>query len=117
MVLTGTAAANPKKEGTLWLWEIKTGRPLGPPLVHQSTVSVLAVSPDGKSVLTGTLDKTARRCLLPVPIGGDVQRIKVWTRVFTGMDLDEHDAAQVLEPGDWDKYRQRLRELGGPPQR
>jgi WD40 repeat protein/serine/threonine protein kinase len=46
--------------GEAVLWEAATGKPLGPPLLHQTVVSAVAFSPDGKTVLTGSLDTTAR---------------------------------------------------------
>jgi WD40 repeat protein/serine/threonine protein kinase len=44
------------------LWEANTGKPIGPPLEHNSTVRSAAFSPDGRRVITGAgaLDKTAR---------------------------------------------------------
>src|SRR4051812_48907484 len=37
-----------------------TGQPIGKPMVHQEAVVGLAFSPDGKILLTGSADKTAR---------------------------------------------------------
>jgi WD40 repeat protein len=50
------------------LWDVATGKPLGPPLQHPNKhpnkvidlISAVALSPDGKTVLTGGLDTTAR---------------------------------------------------------
>src|SRR5262249_2504056 len=43
------------------LWDANSGQPPGtPPLEHQATVWVAAFSPDGKSVVTGSADHTAR---------------------------------------------------------
>ena len=36
------------------------GQPIGPPLTHQGLVIAVAYSPDGKTVLTGSFDQTAR---------------------------------------------------------
>jgi WD40 repeat protein len=53
--------------GTVWTgsdktiraWEAATGKAVSPSLEHPSEVMALAVSPDGRRVLTGTLDGTA----------------------------------------------------------
>jgi eukaryotic-like serine/threonine-protein kinase len=36
------------------LWEAATGKPLGPPWEHKDSLASLALSPDGKGVLTGS---------------------------------------------------------------
>ncbi len=45
---------------TARLWETASGRPLGTPMEHQSSVLAVAFSPDGRTILTGSYDKTAR---------------------------------------------------------
>ena len=42
------------------VWDARTGKPLSPPLVHDSEVRCAAFSPDGTKVTTGGLDGTAR---------------------------------------------------------
>jgi len=41
------------------LWDVETRRPLGPPLTgHASEISSVALSPDGKTLASGSYDKT-----------------------------------------------------------
>jgi WD40 repeat protein len=42
------------------LWDVKTGKPVGPPLEHLGTVTAVAFSPDGKRILTGSYDGMGR---------------------------------------------------------
>src|SRR5205814_9845064 len=51
----GRTAATASEDGTARLWDVATGKPIGEPLVHSHPVLVLAFSPDGKKLLTGTL--------------------------------------------------------------
>jgi WD40 repeat protein len=64
-VLTGSGASRaPPNEPNDWgearLWDAATGEPRGLPLRHEDYLSAAAFSPDGRTVLTGSLDKTAR---------------------------------------------------------
>jgi WD40 repeat protein len=84
-------------------------------LVHRGTVAAVAFSPDGKTVLTGSYDKTARLWKVPLPIEGEVDRIMLWTKVVTGMELDEWGSIRFLDDRTWRRYREELERLGGPP--
>jgi WD40 repeat protein len=84
-------------------------------LLHQGAVRRVAFSPDGRTVLTGSRDGTARLWRVPVPIEGDVDRITLWTQVITGMELDEWGTIRFLDGQRWREYRERLQGLGGPP--
>jgi WD40 repeat protein/tRNA A-37 threonylcarbamoyl transferase component Bud32 len=56
----GRIALTGSNDGTARLWEVATGRSLGPPLAHRDAVRAVAFSPDGRTALTGSYDHTAR---------------------------------------------------------
>jgi WD40 repeat protein len=57
----GRVAATACRGGSVWLWDLDTGRPLDrKPMRHQDTVWSVAFSADGKTLLTGSRDRTAR---------------------------------------------------------
>jgi WD40 repeat protein/serine/threonine protein kinase/tetratricopeptide (TPR) repeat protein len=41
-------------------WDLDAGRPIEPPLGHQGSVRMVTFSPDGKSLLTASADRTAQ---------------------------------------------------------
>src|SRR5581483_4105205 len=62
-VTTIPPGADRSWEVGLWevgLWEVGAGKPLGPPWRHRGLVKAMAFSPDGKTVVTGCPDKSAR---------------------------------------------------------
>jgi WD40 repeat protein len=85
-------------------------RPVGP-----LRVPAVAFRPDGKTVLTGSSDKTARLWAFLSPIPSTPERINLWVQVLTGKELDEHDTVHALDTDTWHERRQRLEELGSPP--
>jgi tetratricopeptide (TPR) repeat protein len=107
-VLTGSY------DNTARLWEVATGRPLGPPMTHQAGVSAVAFGPDGQTVLTGSYDNTAR--LWDVSeLPDNLARISTWVEVITGLGLDESGSVNVLDNTTWRERREKLVTQGGPP--
>ena len=58
---TASASSPRLEDNTARVWDAATGKPIGEPLKgHESFVSSAAFSPDGKRIVTASLDKTAR---------------------------------------------------------
>jgi WD40 repeat protein len=112
----GRTALTGSWDKTARLWDVGTGKPLGPALAHEGSLYVGAFSPDGKTLVTGSDDHTARLWEVPTPLRDPVQRLVLWTQVATGMELDANGVVQVLDAQTWIQKRRRLEELGGPPE-
>jgi WD40 repeat protein len=132
-VLTGS------EDGSARLWDTATGKPIGPPLVHDFEVTYAAFSPDSQRVLAfgkGGAEQVVHpvppgmtelvltagrhgglRCWdVPLPpLEGSAARLRLWTEVMTGMELDAGGVARALDRATWEKRRQEMNELGGPP--
>ena len=58
---TGRLLVTASNDMSLRLWDIPSGRPLGPPLSgHTDSVKCVAVSPDGRRIVSGAWDNTLR---------------------------------------------------------
>jgi WD40 repeat protein len=75
----------------------------------------VAFSPDGKTVLTGSMDQTARLWDVAAALPDDLERAATWAEVLTGLELDEFGSAKVLDNATWLRRREKLKQLGGPP--
>jgi WD40 repeat protein/serine/threonine protein kinase len=111
----GHAVATASSDSTARLWDAASGSSLGPAMRHQGAVWAIGLSPDGQTIFTGSADNTARIWPRPASLSGSAERIVVWAQVDSGMELDEAGNVHLLEPDEWQKRRQRLAELGGPP--
>jgi WD40 repeat protein len=97
------------------LWDAATGKPIGPPVVHEDAVHLVAFSGDGRMMLSGSLDGHVHRSAVPVPLTGDVSWLQCWIEVLTGLELTAQGGVHHLGPDDLRQRRERLRQLGGPP--
>jgi WD40 repeat protein len=111
----GLAGREGRTDGAARFWDAATGRPIGPPLVHKGPVVDVAFRPDGKMLLTGSADNSARLWDVPEAVEGDDERIDCWIHVLTGLEFDAHDAIRPLDTAAWREQRRRLDDLGGPP--
>jgi WD40 repeat protein/tetratricopeptide (TPR) repeat protein len=110
----GKTALTGSFDKTARLWDVATGRPLGKPFRHQGPILSVAFSPDGKSLLTGSDDRTVRLWRL-TNLPDDLPRLSAWIDTVTGLELDEQGGIRVLSTAQWAERRQRLSQLGGPP--
>jgi len=77
-------------------------------------VHSVAFSPDGKYVLTGSADKTARLWSLPLPWEDSPERIALSVTVWTALEVDERgNVRQLFQPEAFFQRRQQLERLGG----
>ena len=135
----GMSVLTASNDRTARLWDSAIGKPLGPSLHHQNRingvafnpyakrttikflhslycVNAAAFSPDGKSVVTASWDKTARLWKAPRPVQGTPAQILLWCEVRTGLTVDERGDVHVLDAKTWLERRERLEKLGGPPE-
>jgi WD40 repeat protein len=78
-------------------------------------VYAAAFVPDGKRIVTGSGDKTARIWERPNPLDGQAKHIVLWAQLITGKELDERGAVRELDASTLVQRRQQLAGLRGPP--
>jgi hypothetical protein len=108
-VLTGS------RDGTAQLWDAATCRPVGPPWRHAGSVHAVAFRPDSRMAVTAGDDRTARLWEVAAPVDGEVERIRLWVQVRTGLELDEHGTVRALDDTALREHRRQLQEQDGPP--
>ncbi len=110
LVLTGTMG------GSAQVWDAQTGRPLGVRFTHRGATEAAAFLPGHANYILGSSDGSFYVCDLPHDLEGSRGQLITWIQVITGMELDEHGVARVLEESDWTDRARRLAEAGGPPE-
>jgi hypothetical protein len=53
--------------------------------------------------------------MVPAPVAGDVQRLKLWAEVTARAKLDAAGKVQPLTDAEILELRKKLQALGGPP--
>jgi WD40 repeat protein len=97
------------------LWDTVTGKPIGPPVHHNEAVHFVAFTPDGRRMMSCSVNGEFRAQDVPKALPGDAERIRCWVEVLTGMELDAEGTIRDLDADTVQRRRERLRELGGPP--
>jgi eukaryotic-like serine/threonine-protein kinase len=62
---SGPQTPQTDQDGEARVWDVQTGQPLTPPLVHQDAVVFAAFSPTANAVITTSADRTAQLWQLP----------------------------------------------------
>jgi WD40 repeat protein/tRNA A-37 threonylcarbamoyl transferase component Bud32 len=97
------------------LWDAATGKPIGPPVSHGEAVHFVSFTQDGKRMMSLSVNGEFRAQDVPSSLSGDAERIRCWVEVLTGMEIDAEGTIHDLDPDELQRRRERLRELGGPP--
>ncbi len=83
------------------LWDVGTGKPAGPPLVHDKEVRALACDPGGRWLFSAGWDGVVRRWQLPRPREGSLAEIRRWLEVNTHQQIDAGGAVVTLDVPAW----------------
>jgi WD40 repeat protein/serine/threonine protein kinase/tetratricopeptide (TPR) repeat protein len=111
----GRTIVTGSQDKTARLWDAATGQPLGPVLRQPDPLRSFGFIDDGQTVFVGC--RAARLYPVPPDLPDDLQRVATWVEVITGLTLDkEHGLVQVLDNTAWLERRERLMQLGGPPE-
>lgn len=126
LLLLSTTTFPPGDWTTVEIWDFAARRLIGHPKkmprqwYSEYPVSRLRFSPDGKTILIRGHDRgpgtgsSIRLWRAPALVEGDVERVKLWIEVLTGMELDETGGTRTLSIEDRQDRRHRLERLGEP---
>jgi WD40 repeat protein/tRNA A-37 threonylcarbamoyl transferase component Bud32 len=95
------------------IWNHRTGEPIGPALPHDD--EVLAMFADSSAGRLHVFASGFYGSPLPRAVQGDPARVKLWLETATGLELDEHGDAAILDAQAWNERVKRLAAMGGPP--
>ncbi len=111
----GKTIATSSLDKTVRLWDVATGHPIGPILRHTGKVFSVAFRPDGRALFTASI--VSRLFPIPPDLPDELERVAAWVEVITGLRLDKEEGMiQVLDNAAWLARRERLVQLGGPPE-
>jgi WD40 repeat protein len=98
------------KDGVGHLWDVVTGKQLGPPLDRHGPGPV-AFSPDGGKLAIGGQGGRIVLWRPPQPKTGRVEQLRLEVELRTGMELDHGEVIRTLDGPEMELRRQRLAAL------
>jgi WD40 repeat protein len=99
---------------TARLWHLPSRKPLGPPLSLPASVSLVVFGQEGRTLTTMSSDGTVRVWEVPASMKGNIDHIRLWVQVSTGMELNG-EAARLLDDTELEARWKRLQEVGAVP--
>jgi WD40 repeat protein/tRNA A-37 threonylcarbamoyl transferase component Bud32 len=95
------------------LWDVATGKTLGPP--RGAGARAVAFSPDGRRLAVGAQDgQIALWDAPPPPLEGSVARVRLWVETRTELELDPQGVVRKLDADALRQRQQQLRDLERP---
>jgi WD40 repeat protein/tRNA A-37 threonylcarbamoyl transferase component Bud32 len=110
----GRIAATIDRDQTARLWDVATGKPLGPTLGY-GNVGAVALRADGKVLACGGRDGRITLWRIPTLLEGSPERVRLWVETLTGLELNGGELVRELSPEALEQRRRQLQQLGGPP--
>lgn len=89
----GNALATGGQDGTLRIWDLRSGRPMGPPRKHRFPVVCVAFQPDGRAVAAGADFNHSRDRMTTAEESQELSRLRIWPLDYT------QPARTVIVPG------------------
>jgi hypothetical protein len=83
-------------------------------LCHRCRIRKQATA-DGKTVITGSYDRTARLWDVAAELPDDLERVANWVEALAGLTLDDSGSIQVLDNAALRQRREKVKQQGGPP--
>ena len=99
------------------LWDAATGKQIGPAVQHGEAVQLAAFTPDGKRMVSVSVNGEFRSQDVPSPISGNVEQFRCWVELLTGMELDADGVIRDLDAGTLQAATPTAAQIGRPSRR
>jgi hypothetical protein len=112
--LDGKTLATADEVGRMQLWDAETGVPRCEPFTDKDRVLALLFSPDGRTVIAGTVAGRICRWVIPPAAANDKERLRLSLEYRSGLTEDERTGSvRVLSVRERVKILEQLQKLGG----
>ena len=107
---------SPDQNRELQRWLAALGTPQQVALRSRIVLALAAGQKESKVAVENQVNrKTVRLWRIPAVLKEDPKRIKLWTQVHTGMEMDELGELHPLDNQTWQERRKQLMQAAPPP--